>query len=80
MIPDTSRRDLELFARGSAERVPSGHAAGMVVAVYDGRTVIDFGDVLAWFRSADFPDVGVNDFVTVGPAVARWGITIKGER
>lgn len=70
---------LKLFARGSAARVPSGHAAGQVVAVYDGKAVVDFGESLAWFRADAFAGVVEGQFVTVGPAVPRWGIIVRSE-
>lgn len=76
--PDGTRRDaLHAFARWSHGEVPSGHAAGQVVAALDDVVVIDFGEAYAWFRRELFPGVEVADFVTVGPGVSRWGVIPK---
>ncbi len=80
MIRRADLAALKLFARGSAAWVQSGHAAGQVVEVYDGKVVVDFGEALAWFREDVFTGVsGVSrgDFVTVGPAVPRWGVIAR---
>jgi len=79
---DDRRRALELFAMGAEGRVPSGHAAGQVVAVLPdaGTVIIDFGGEFTGFRYIDFPRVTIGDFITVGPAVSRWRITPKETR
>ena len=76
---DGRRRILSGFARWADREVPSGHAAGQVVALLADAVIVDFGPEFAWFRPEKFPTVVVGDFVTVGPAVSRWHIEPRGK-
>jgi len=71
------QRALAGFAGWADGQVPSGHAAGQVVAALDTAVIVDFGHDFAWFRPDAFPEVCVGDFVTVGPAVSRWHVKPK---